>query len=829
MPIEPQTLLRLKSQLSRAEVVLFTGAGFSGAATDYRGRLIPGTEELKRTLWEICFPSDNYDASSSLGDLYELALRRKTSALRELIETRFSVKPDTLPDFYKLYFDFPWVRIYTLNVDDVELAVERRYSLKRPVTSISATATGAEDIRAIQRERLEVVHLNGMVPGPLEALTFSDWQYAQRVAGPEPWYARCVADLVTRPVIFIGTELHEAPLWQHMELRRRRTGSGRDLRPTSVLVAPTISPSRRELLRDLRIEWVPESAESFAAAVLSDLLPSGNLGFIHLSEQIRWSGRVSIPLVSELAAERPDLETQYLLGAEPQWSDLLTGRAVVRADDELLYGQSREILSGVKENAALVVTGTAGTGKSTAIMRLALRLSSEGIPVFWIDRDSEAASGLIRQRIRDATNPVVLMIDDADLFGRQLSNLMRDLVPGRQGVLFVAAIRSTKVDEVIAPIEVSRELDIVEHTIPNLTDADIDALIALLDRHNRLGMLKGKSDVERRSAFQAEAGRQLLVAMIRATSGGRFEEKAYAELLELDEPQRFVYALTAVASSARLYLTRDEILIATGEVSGDALAALDRLVARHLVVAPPPTYRYRVRHRVIAELILDKLSERGQLREVLAGLAFAAASKVDPVLDRRDRSWRLLVRVLNHGFLLRVLPVPDARSIYEQVEGLLSFDFHYWLQRGSMEVEAGDVRDAENFLSQARSLAPDDYRVDTAYAYMQLRRAYEEPHRGEAAILAEEALGRLENAIQQRGAADSYPYHVLGSQGLSWARRARIDRIERRALLERLLLNVEEGVRKHSKSQELRKLQADLRREYLNTTVVGSGDPPPPG
>jgi len=825
--IEEQTLVRLKSQLSRAEVLLFTGAGFCLAARDRKGRSIPGTDELKRALWAISFPSDGYDASSSLGDLYELALRRKASALRELIETRFSVDPDTLPDFYKLYFDFPWVRIYTLNVDDIELAAERRFGLKRPIKAISATATGAEDIRAVQRERLEVVHLNGMIPGPPEALTFSETQYAQRIAGPEPWYARCVADLVTRPVIFIGTELHEAPLWQHMELRRRRAGSGRDLRPTGILVSPTLTPSRRELLRDLRIEWVSESAESFAQ-ILSGLVPSGNLGFVHLSEQVRLSGRVTVPLVSELAAERPDLETQYLLGAEPHWSDLLAGRAVVRADDEVLHADAREILSGKKPKAGLVVTGTAGTGKSTALMRLSLRLSGEGIPVFWIDRDSEAAPPLIRQRVREATGPIVLAIDDADLFGRQLVNLMRDLVPTRGEFLFVAAMRSTKVDEVCAAIRASGEMSIAEHTVPNLADADIDALIATLDRHNRLGILKGKSEAQRRAAFQAEAGRQLLVAMIQATSGRRFEEKAHDELLELEEPQRFVYALVAVASASRLYLTRDEILIGTGEVSGDALAALDRLVARHLVVAPPPTYRYRARHRVIGDLILDKLAELGQLKEVLAGLAFAAASKVDPVLDRRDRAWRLLVRVINHAFLLRVLQVPDARSVYEQVEGILSFDYHYWLQRGSLEVEAGDVRDAENFLSQALSLAPDDYRVETAYAYMQLRKAYEEPHRADAAVLAEEALGRLENAIQHRGGSDAYPYHVLGSQGLSWARRAGLKRLEHRALLERLLHNVEDGVKRHAASRELQKLHADLRREYLMTTVSTSGQQTPP-
>jgi len=111
---------------------------------------------------------------------------------------------------------------------------------------------------------------------------------------------------------------------------------------------------------------------------------------------------------------------------------------------------------------------------------------------------------------------------------------------------------------------------------------------------------------------------------------------------------------------------------------------------------------------------------------------------------------------------------------------------------------------------------------------MQLRKACDEPRSNAMAVLAEEALGRLENAIQRRGAVDAYPYHVLGSQGLSWARRAGLKRLEHRALLERLLRNVEEGVKRHPTSMELQKLHADLRREYLMIAVPRLGQEAPP-
>jgi len=40
----------------------------------------------------------------------------------------------------------------------------------------------------------------------------------------------------------------------------------------------------------------------------------------------------------------------------------------------------------------------------------------------------------------------------------------------------------------------------------------------------------------------------------------------------------------------------------------------------------------------------------------------------------------------------------EARDIYEELESILSWDYHYWLQKGSLQVEAGNIRLAENFL-----------------------------------------------------------------------------------------------------------------------------------
>lgn len=822
MPLDEHDMARLRSQMSRAEVVLFTGAGFSLDAKDLSGRSVPSGKALREELWNVCFPETEFDPEASLPDLYEAALRRHRADLRRLLQTRFTVDPQSLPEFYRPYFDLPWLRCYTLNVDDLERAAASKFRLRRLPETISGTtaeATGA--LSGLPRGRvLEVVHLNGFLADEPEKLTFSEGQYAERLSSQDPWYVRCVADITCRPVLFIGTPLNESLLWQHMELRKKRNRHGRDLRPTSILVAPNLTLPRQEILKDLRIEWFQGTAQSFAAEVLTQL--TGEAASGHTFIDMYSEGRTSetVPLVSELAAEHPSAQTEYLLGEEPQWSDILSGRAIERSNDRDLFNLAEEILEGRKHPGTLAITGTAGTGKSTALMSLALRLTGMGIPVFWLDKDSNVALTRIREKVRDKSGQLALAIDDADIYGRDLIALLRTLVPRSQGFLFALAVRSGRLDEITSALTVSGDVTIYEHVVPPLTDDDIDSLIAVLDQNNRLGILKGKSDEERRKLFREQAGRQMLVAMIQATSGENFGKKAHDELTQLQGTQRYVYSLISVASSVRNYLTRDEIVIACDESREDAMPSLETLAARHLVTGTPPTYYYRARHRVIADLVLDKLIEMKEIKDVFLGLAWACAAKINPSLDRKSRVRKFLTSVINHDILLRMVGVMEARDFYAEIENVLNWDYHYWLQRGSLEVEAGDIWLAENFLGAAYSIASGDYRVQTAYAYMLMRRAWESPHAQGALTTLTKGTDMLHEVIENWGAESSYPFHVLGSQGLAWARRGPLSREEKRVSLQDTLEFLDHGIKLHPTRANLAQLRADLYREYLMTSVV---------
>jgi hypothetical protein len=125
-------------------------------------------------------------------------------------------------------------------------------------------------------------------------------------------------------------------------------------------------------------------------------------------------------------ATNPHQKTQYLLGAEPVWADIQSGRAVERRADqdiwEFITRTTSQAIPGV-----LMVTGTAGSGKSTSLKRACLRLVAEGKWVSYADREDSLSPREIRLASRGSGAPPFVALDDADVYGSELSNMIREI------------------------------------------------------------------------------------------------------------------------------------------------------------------------------------------------------------------------------------------------------------------------------------------------------------------------------------------------------------------------------------------------------------------
>jgi hypothetical protein len=809
----------LEFQFSNGRAMVLSGAGFSAAASDLDGKAFPVGKALAEELFALCFPGESYDGSS-LQDLFHTASIKQKGKLESFLARRLSADSASLPAWYQAWFNMPWRRMYTLNVDDLESAVSRRFGLGRDVHPLSGILRFSPTANPIpESNKLEVVHLNGMMSDGIDGVTFSTTQYAERLSSQEPWYARLASDLLAYPFVFVGSPLDESILWAHIEHRGSRGRRGlSELRKRSFLVSPTLSKARQALLQEYNIEWLPMDAQQFATTYLANLghTVSPGLRELGLNAFGGISGVASIQDVGTLLANDPKGNPLFLAGEEPSWGDLQTGRAVERAIDGELFSAADGLLkSRASKAAVLIVTGTAGSGKSTSTMRLALRLEAQGRNVFWIDRTVDASPRDIRKFSHEVGKKIVLAIDDSDRYGSELAAIVRDLVALDEVELVICAMRSPRIEKTLNPARMSG-ITRQELVMPHLTDEDIGSLLDALTRENRLGKLIGLPRNEQEKAFKTKCGRQLIIAMIEATSGQKFEDKISEEWRELSKEAQEMYSLIAVATYLHHSLSKQDLLLASGDQSNEALNAIEMLARRH-IVSSSKSGELRARHRFIAEVLFGELRSNGILAKAYRQLAFLAASLISPQEQRGSRNWRFLKHLIGHTALLKNIGLDAARGVYALIEQQMVWDYHYWLQRGSLEVKEGDIRDAQAWLDAAMSINPDDHIVITEHAYMVLKRAIANPSAANARRSVDEASEILRDQIRARGSIDSYPFHILGSQAIAWSRKGGLARQENKLFLSAVVRDVERGLALHPK--DLQDVARDLKRELLALEV----------
>src|SRR5688572_11980767 len=151
-----------------------------------------------------------------------------------------------------------------------------------------------------------------------------------------------------------------------------------------------------------------------------------------------------------------------------------------------------------------IVTGTAGAGKSTTLMRLALAIQAEGKEVAWLTTDVDLSLRQMRDAVRLA-RAQYLMIDDADTFGASTGAMLCDLASDNKGMKIVAGLRSTRFERLQVEDGLST-INHVVHSIPHLGDSDIQLLLDALTKANRLGELRGLSRGQQVAAFERQAG-----------------------------------------------------------------------------------------------------------------------------------------------------------------------------------------------------------------------------------------------------------------------------------------------------------------------------------
>jgi hypothetical protein len=160
------------------------------------------------------------------------------------------------------------------------------------------------------------------------------------------------------------------------------------------------------------------------------------------------------------------------------------------------------------------------------------------------------------------------------------------------------------------------------------------------------------------------------------------------------------------------------------------------------------------------------------------------------------------------------------QEVYAELEPFLEHDAHYWLQRGSYELERGDLTKAEVFLAQAKAKShPNDYMVNTEWAYLMLQRACDDPTDSRALEWFRDGFEILLDLVGTSGRRTVNTYVVLGQKTVEWCRVSGIDVEDSKRVLQTVRDAFVVGGAHHVANRQFAVAKDQVDRAYLELAV----------
>lgn len=823
--------------INRNQVNLFLGAGFSTLAKNRLGNHLPTGTQFAELLWNFLGYAPPYDQTSSLAELYEavLASGKPLGTIAEFMNSHLLATD--LPREYQEITRVYWSRIYTTNIDNLVEEIYRQISTPR--LEIKAFPKDELPDRDVTLDRIQVVHLHGRLPCSPTDVTFAISQFARRATPHDHLYDHFVRDYATKTTIFIGTALNEPLLWQYIEIRKAKRAELSEERPKSFLVTASLNAPKRQLLQAMNVVPLIGTTSDFLVwlgskraelASKDDVLRVTIPGLVELISGATAGNEGDLRAVKEFGKHFHSVPTDagtatherslFLLGASPRWEDLLDERDAPREISAHVQTEIENSLVNESEGIALYsLLGSAGSGKSTTLRRIAIQLARSGHTCFLTNSEELARFEDVARALSHIGKKCVLFFDNAETILPALPRLLQALLTVRLPPICVIASRTNDFDRTLPKLP--KEVRNVEVQLPHLTRNEIKGVLAVLERENLLGQLKGMSQDQRISEFESRANKQLLVAMREATSGRGFDEiieDEYRSLIPAES--QTLYLCVALATEAGYRLTIQEFVGCSRSPPAESLVILDRNLRDIVLRTGVSDELLMLRHRRIAEHMVNRAAPRVELREAYLRLLDVISTEIGGN-PRRSRTFSLYKALIHHHIVFKRFGenIDEARQVYDSVLPKFSRNAQFLLQYGSLEMEAGNLDVAQNYLDQADSLDPGNSFIANARGQLLLKQGIKARNKATAVALRDEGSRILLSNMDNPELDDAYCYHIYCQLRLTWVRAWGETTQEKTRELESLRAIANEAFRKFPRDKRISEVKLEIERDYFSMAV----------
>nr|WP_308605692.1 SIR2 family protein [Massilia sp. DJPM01] len=630
-------------------------------------------------------PFDDEDLSA----VYSAAKQKLQARLSPILETYFRYTSPS--DEYYTLAEYAWRRIYTLNIDDALQTAITRKSKQNLAVRLAADSVENHDP---MYERLDLVKLNGSATRLSDGIIFSASEYAKATGASLPWYDQSANDFISTPFLFIGTKANEPLLKFHIERYKDVHGSAPGV---SYLITPSASEIQKLDLESYNIKHIAGTLEDFVSWLkieFPDPITPFSLAVVNIPQLgiLAQQGidRAKLDLFDDVTLVRrgmiaplnasdknSDHIRDFYKGFHPGWDDIVQQ---IPAELAIL---EKVVLSTIQNTPLTVVVGPAGCGKSTLIMQAALRISDTmRWSVYFLNEVPEDLTATLKEieiSCDESIETILIVMDNLDSFANDLVEFRQTR---RRRIRFLGAER-----ENVWSNKVSRKLSSMtphEVNVSDFTEPDALQILIKLERYGSWTRLGQLTQQQRIDELMVRARRQLLIALMEATSGVGFEKIIESEYKSISsDDERLLLLVVGLATANRASLKIELLNRALNELGllRNSAVLLGNLVG----IVQRSGDKLSVRHPVYINHLIDRVVDPQQIERAIKALLGALGKYENPVMKHMDkRESRIYKGLINFKFLRKALHGKKELilNVYRNTEKKFEQDGLFWLQYG---------------------------------------------------------------------------------------------------------------------------------------------------
>lgn len=761
---------------------LILGAGGSLGAKSKDGKPLPlSTEYAKELVGTLGL---NIRADTPLPYVWEAALAKLGSeqALRRICTTpRFlGCEP---AQYHRLIPTFAWKRIYVFNVDDVIPIAYRVPNRLQEALAIHFD----QDYREVDpiNDEIQVIYLHGAEIFQDLPIVFGPPAYAATATRQHTWWHVFADTFLSQPVIVVGASLREPDFETYLYLKRRPPGP---LLPTSFFVSPNIDDADRAACDRLGLLPISLRGDEFLVE-LDKIVTERERLSLRRAHQVKLpplvSGIRSAPLLATIGRQFVIVNDKsswpstvresaaFYEGSDPTWDDIREQRDVQLAFEQKVFITGRDFLRLENPTPRLqlsILEGTAGTAKTTALMRIAASLAELRSPTLYFWAKERLRDDVLVELVSSLppTSALILAIDSVADHVRQLVRFILNYPKGGPRCFIVAAERTGQKNYIQQNF--SNILPLNFETIPNLTKPEALDLASKLRSAAKLGRFAGQTDQQLAVRFAGtnptDWGGQLLAILLEVVPGGKFLQRLSTEWQSLgDDAVKTFYGCVCLAAAGEAPIKSAIAFRAIAPYDAHEVFKKFAGPMRGLVTWFDVEW-LRPRHRVIAEVTVSHCMTSSEVFDISLRLSGALAPYVsrNAIMNRTPEA-RLARRLMDADGIV----VPRLRRHAEEWFALLErnwgWNSRYWEQRALVALKENRYRRARDYAEQAVGLEAHPLPMTTC-ALVMIASAERDPSLRDAQRedLLKEGVELLDDAIRRasaRGWANIHSYHIL--------------------------------------------------------------------